>query len=61
MAKPFTDTPILKGKDAESFLANLAETLQDFSSEQKIKEKDAKLKKMKESFDFLSTISNDVF
>ena len=61
MAKPFTDTPILEGKDAENFLVDLAETLKNVSSGKKHQGKEAKFKKMKESFDFLSTISNDVF
>lgn len=61
MGKPFKETPILEGKDAETFLVNLAEILKDASSGEKQKEKEAELKRMKESFDFLSTISNDVF
>jgi len=60
MSKPFKDTPILEGKDAEKFLDNLAMSLSHQPTEEEKAEKERERIEMKASFDFFSSISDGI-
>lgn len=60
MSKPFKDTPILEGQDAKQFLDNLAMSLSYEPTDKEKEEKERENTKMKESFEFFSSISDGV-
>ncbi|MDE5611620.1 MAG: hypothetical protein K2I90_06335 [Odoribacter sp.] len=59
MARPIQDTPIITGKDAEKFRANLRHALYPSSKERKEKEKRAK--EMEEMYIKMVKATNGVF
>lgn len=61
MARPIQDTPIIKGKDAERFCANLRSTLINRLSPEKEEERQKHLKEMEEKYNLVVKASNGVF
>lgn len=61
MARPIQDTPIITGKDAERFCANIRRTLLDRLSPEKEKERQKHLEEMEKKYNLVVKASNGVF